>query len=137
MFSTARYRTSLIALPLLLAACSTSTSVSRHASHLAYQTAQADFDPNVQTQVANTAKNATQFLQIFYQAGKRDREAGLTPVQAKERADSLNDPRIIPLEGHKYTLINREYSADNQQKIRSIAVNAAMATYMDGYNGIP
>ena len=130
-------RLGLLLLPLAVTACvSSKSAVDRHATHLAYQIAKADFDPNFRTQITNTIRSSAKFLQPFNLEGEKDRAAGLTPAQARTKIASLKDPTVFPSSGQKYTFINRKYSADNAEKLRLLSLDAATETYMDGFNGI-
>lgn len=125
-------------LPLLLIACTSQTSVEKHARHIAYQIAQAHFDPNTKPLTADNARELEPFLRQFYTLGKKDRAAGLSTSQAQQRVNTFsNDDGPFAPGAQKTIFINRHYDADQPGKRSDILKQGAIATYWDGYNGRP
>lgn len=136
--SSERYRKFPLYAVLLLCACTASqTSVEKHARHATFQLANAHFDPNTQTDISTSTKNAIPFFEQFYQAGKKDRTNGLTREQAQKRVDEFRNPDFLPESEQKNHMYNRAYTADSPQKQREILLENAIATYWDGYDGKP
>lgn len=133
-----RYRSITLLATLLLCACTASqSSVERHARHATYQLANAHFDPNTQTNISKSAKTAIPFFEQFYQAGKKDRQDGLTREQAQQRVNGFRSPDFLPESEQKAMMFNQSYTADSPKKQREILLENAIATYWDGYEGKP
>lgn len=133
-----RYRSFPLLATLVLCACTASqSSVERHARHATYQLANAHFDPNTQTDISKSAKNAIPFFEQFYQVGKKDRLNGLTREQAQIRVNEIRHPDFFPESEQKTMVYNRSYTTDTPKKQREILIENAVETYWDGYDGKP
>ncbi|MHA7845600.1 Exc2 family lipoprotein [Serratia sp. D1N4] len=121
---------------LFLTACSSQqSSPERHAKRAVYQLDQVHFDPNSRMDISGSIKHATPFFKQFYEIGEADRAKGLTRQQAQQREAYFRGPEFLQESEQKTIFINQKYSADNPQKQRQILVDAAVATYWDGYEG--
>ncbi|HHQ4307469.1 Exc2 family lipoprotein [Serratia sp. T13T92] len=133
-----RYRSIPLLAALLLCACTTSqNSVERHARHATFQLAEAHFGPDTRTDISKSTKAAIPFFEQFYQAGKKDRQDGLTREQAQQRVSGFRSPDFLPESEQKATMFNQSYTADSPKKQREILLENAIATYWDGYDGKP
>lgn len=131
-------RTLILCSALFLSACAgQQTSPERHARHAVYQLAREDFSPEMRTQIPDSIKAAIPFFDQFYQMGKTDRAKGLTQQQAQQQEVYFRSPEFLSDMGKKGRFINQQYSVDNPQKQRQILLDAAVATYWDGYEGRP
>lgn len=129
-------RTIVLLTTLFLGACSgQQSSPERHAKRAVYQMDQAHFDPNTRMHISDSIKQAIPFFEQFYQIGKDDRAKGLTRQQAEQREAYFRSAEFMQESEQKSTFMNHVYSADNPQKQRQILLNAAVATYWDGYEG--
>jgi hypothetical protein len=129
-------RTMVLLTILFLSACSNQqSSPDRHAKRAIYQLDQVHFDPNTRMNISNSIKYVTPFFEQFYEIGKADRAKGLTRQQAQQREAYFRSPDFLHDSEQKSIFINQKYSADNPQKQRQILVDAAVATYWDGYEG--
>lgn len=133
-----RYRSLPLLVTLLLCACTSSqSSVEKHARRSTFQLADAHFGPDTRTDISKSTKAAIPFFEQFYQAGKKDRQNGLTREQAQQRVNEFRDPDFLPESEQKATMLNQSYTADSPKKQREILLENAIATYWDGYDGKP
>ncbi|MFG6075836.1 Exc2 family lipoprotein [Erwinia sp. OPT-41] len=125
------------ALALLLCACAPQGSVECHTTHAVHQIADANFDPNTRMLLADSIRVMRPGFQAVYQAGVKDRAAGLSKAQMEEKAACLLKPENLPDEAVTHTFLGQTYLADRPEKERKILADALAATYRDGYEGRP
>ena len=126
----------LLSLSLILTGCSTQrTIVQRNADHLAWQMADQDFSASLRTQVPDTAKSLTGFLQHYYDEGKKIHAAGVTEDQALAIAALLRE-RIMQgqLPSHE-TFAGKTYTSAQSDTTKKLVAQAVAGTFIDGYNG--
>ncbi|ARU95859.1 Exc2 family lipoprotein [Tatumella citrea] len=126
----------LLCFTLSLAGCSTHrTIVERNADHLAFQMAEQDFSASLETQVPDTAKSLTGFLQHYYDEGKKIHAAGVTEDQALAIAALLRE-RIMQgqLPSHE-TFAGKTYTSAQSETIKKLVAQTVANTFIDGYNG--
>ena len=126
----------LLSLSLILTGCSTQrTIVQRNADHLAWQMAEQDFSASLRTQVPDTAKNLTNFLQRFYDEGKKMRAAGVSEDQALAVAALLRERIIQGQLPSQNTFAGKTYTSSWSEASRKQVAQAVAGTFIDGYNG--
>lgn len=112
------------------------TSAERESRHYVY-TADDGFDPNFRTNKADTARMMVPFFDQFWQAGKKDREAGLTAEDARQRVASWTSDEFLASVRGKSSFAGKDY--DNNKSVstqeRKAMIAAITTTYMDGYQG--
>ncbi|PHM65521.1 hypothetical protein Xsto_01878 [Xenorhabdus stockiae] len=129
--------TTLIVSSLLMSGCAQpKTSAERNAKHFVYASND-DFDPNFRTKIYDSIELSVPFFEQFWQLGKKDREAGVSPEEAQQRVIYLKGDefmnsirRTSHFEGRVY-----ESSEGPSIKWRKAMSEAISATYMDGYEG--
>lgn len=124
-------------LALMLSACASQTSVDRHTVHAVHQLAEAGFDPNMRTLLADSIRLLRPEFQTFWQQGVDDRAAGLTRAQMEKKAAFMRDTANHPEAVVTHTFLGQQYMADRPEKERKIMAEALAATYQDGYEGRP
>ena len=139
---------------LLLAACAPQSSVDGYARHVAAEINRIHFDPNTRPLTADNIRVAADFLRQFYEAGRKDRAAGLTVKQARLRVAGFSrnsvggEKEVDDLLGEQVkgpfspaaqwsTFNQQRYSAEQPVKRAGILLDAATSVYWDGYNGKP
>ena len=126
----------LLSLSLILTGCSTQrTIVQRNADHLAWQMADQDFSASLRTQVPDTAKNLTNFLQRFYDEGKKMRAAGVSEDQALAVAALLRERIIQGQLPSQNTFAGKTYTSSWSEASKKQVAQAVAGTFIDGYNG--
>lgn len=122
---------------LVLSGCTQSaTSAEREARHYVYA-ADDGFDPNFRTNKADTARMMVPFFDQFWQAGKKDREAGLSQEDARQRITSFTSNEFLASVRGKSWFAGKAYDNNDTatRKEHKAMVEAITATYMDGYQG--
>mgnify|MGYP004705940729 FL=1 len=126
----------LLSLSLILTGCSTQrTIVQRNADHLAWQMAEQDFSASLRTQVPDTAKNLTNFLQRFYDEGKKMRAAGVSEDQVLAVAALLRERIIQGQLPSQNTFAGKTYTSSWSEASKKQVAQAVAGTFIDGYNG--
>ena len=126
----------LLSLSLILTGCSTQrTIVQRNADHLAWQMADQDFSASLRTQVPDTAKNLTNFLQRFYDEGKKMRAAGVSEDQVLAVAALLRERIIQGQLPSQNTFAGKTYTSSWSEASKKQVAQAVAGTFIDGYNG--
>lgn len=125
------------ALTLLLSACAPQNSVDRHTVHAVHQLAEAGFDPNMRTLVADSIRQLRPEFQRFWQQGVDDRAAGMSRAQMEKKAAFMRDEANHPEAAVSHSFLGQNYLADRPEKERKIMAEALAATYRDGYEGRP
>lgn len=121
-------------LPLVLAACTSQTSIERNATHAVSAIESIEFDPNTRLLKTDSINAMKPLMQQFYDLGKKDRADGITLTQAQKRVENFRSTGTL-IGGEKDVVFGREYDADNPEKQRQIVISAGTAAYWDGYNG--
>ncbi len=125
----------LICLSLSLTGCSTHrTTVQRNADHLALQMADQDFSASLRTQVPDTAKNLTHFLQRFYDEGQKIRTAGVTEDQALSIAALLRERIMQGQLPVSDTFAGKTYTSAQSEASKKLVAQAVANTFIEGYN---
>ncbi len=126
----------LLGLTLCLSACSNSrTIVQRNADHLALQMADQNFSASFRTQVPDTAKSLSNFLQPFYDEGKKMRAAGVTEDQALAIAALLRKRGLESPLASQETFAGKTYTSGQSEASKKLVAQAMVNTFIAGYNG--
>lgn len=124
----------ILALGLLTACSHTPSSAERHAKRFVYN-ADDNFSPNYQTNKQESVRLAVPYFAQFYNEGKKDKAAGLTPAQAQERANYLRSDAFIESLNTSSTFAGKSYQATHSAKWNQLMKEEASGAYLDGYEG--
>lgn len=127
----------LMVMAVALTACSTQTSVERHARHFAYH-ASGTLNGNMVTDRGSmVALNQPKFRDIYAQ-GAADRQKGVTLAQAKEVAEATRKLGQEQSKVKNHFTPNKQdtWTEDAEAKDNVLWYNELAGAYLDGYNGV-
>ncbi|MGG5414051.1 Exc2 family lipoprotein [Edwardsiella tarda] len=130
------YLTLLLSTITLTACTPHQSSVERHTRHYVYTSDDA-FDPNFYIHKTDTTKMLIPFFQQFWDMGAKDKAAGISPEEAKQRIKYYQSVEFLNSLKKTSLFAGREY-ADNDPipaKEAKLFTDTISKVYFDGYEG--
>ncbi|PHM50238.1 hypothetical protein Xmir_00415 [Xenorhabdus miraniensis] len=124
----------LIVSSLMVGCSQPKSSAERNAKHFIYASND-DFDPNFQTQIYDSIQLSVPYFEQFWQLGKKDREAGVTPEDAQQRVSYFSSDEFLNSLQRKSWFAGKVYNETASPKWLKAMSEAISATYTDGYEG--
>ena len=132
----ALYLTLLFSAITLTACTQHQTSVERHTRHYVYASDDG-FDPNFYVLKTDKTKMLIPFFQQFWDMGAKDKAAGISPEEAKQRVKQFQSEKFLNSLKRTTLFAGREYADTDpiSPKKAKMFTDTISKVYFDGYEG--